>query len=289
MTGLSNENFSLEKIEQFDTCLSAFAAYWKKARSRVARFKKVFGAHPSTKELAKVINDLNAFSALPSAPNLPGFIDELKKWLVEMRHALGDRIGERLQKACVAGNLAFKPVADGFGIGPFLLTLDPAKEAASLSYARVIVAKDIPIDPSICVAQAKSLKAAILDEPSNLEELRPTFEEAMRVALARKNKPTRGDLRVELPQVFREMELIRQSKKSLRSTKAHGYSLPNFVVEISRLLRSKENLESKNPFRPETAVLENTKDNRRSIFIPHDLSCGFGEGTYFQAVTLHRD
>ena len=71
------------------------------------------------------------------------------------------------------------------------------------------------------------------------------------------------------------------AKKSLKE-----YPLARFVVEIKTLVQSDENLASARRFRLEPAVIENTNNPNKSVFFPNDLSQGFGEGMYFQALIL---
>src|SRR5205085_1758480 len=118
----------------------------------------------------------------------------------------------------------------------------------------------------------------------NLSALAAQIEEAILVAVARQKKPaSRSEMRVELPTLFREMGFIRNGPSSV-GRPAEAYSLPRFVVELKSLIQSETNSKSSRRLRLETAVLENTKDARKSVFIPHDLSVGYGEGTYYQAV-----
>jgi len=99
------------------------------------------------------------------------------------------------------------------------------------------------------------------------------------------------ELRVELPVVFREMGFIRQSvSSSSRKTSAGAeYSLSRFVIELKQFMQSDQNLHSDQQFRMEAAVIENTKNPKKSVFIPRDVSCGFGEGSYYQAILLQRE
>ena len=62
--------------------------------------------------------------------------------------------------------------------------------------------------------------------------------------------------------------------------------MARFVVEIKTLVQSNENLAAARRFRLEPAVIENTKNPNKSVFFPNDLSQGFGEGMYFQALIM---
>src|SRR6185503_1496593 len=112
-------------------------------------------------------------------------------------------------------------------------------------------------------------------------------EEAIRVVHARNKQTIAGDLRAELPAVYREMAFIRQSDAPVPSkSNFREYPLVRFIVEIKTLIQSDFNATRTRRFKLETAVIENTKNSRKSVFIPHDLQKGFGEGTYFQAILL---
>ena len=110
------------------------------------------------------------------------------------------------------------------------------------------------------------------------------------VTLAREKKSTRlPELRAELPEVYREMTFIRQTgTKPLSKQNVQDYPLARFVVEVATVIRSDENLAADRSFRLETAVIENTRNRRKSVFIPKDLRKGYGEGMYYQALILQQ-
>ena len=66
------------------------------------------------------------------------------------------------------------------------------------------------------------------------------------------------------------------------------YTVARFAVEVASLVRAEANLSSDKPFRLETAVIENTGNPRKSVFIPKDLTKGYGEGMYYQAIVLRQ-
>jgi hypothetical protein len=83
------------------------------------------------------------------------------------------------------------------------------------------------------------------------------------------------------------MVFLRQGRSRPASKASFvDYPLPRFVVELKTLVQSDYNARAERRLKLETAVIENTKNPRKSVFIPNDLSCGFGEGTYFQAIVL---
>jgi hypothetical protein len=286
VSDLASEISLAETLDRFEKCSATFAQYLKKARDRVARSKKALTGQPGTKELAKLIAELREMTGEPPKPDIAALVDGLDAKLSELRHGLLRDFADQLRNACSSERLPFRTLGDGFGVSAFLLTLDAAQGTASFWYGKAAVTKDVPLDARRCVSEAIKLKDEILDEPVDLQRTRSRFEEAIRVALARRNRPIKGELRAELPQVFREVGIIRQLEQRSSVKAMRGYGLPRFVVELSRLVQSEDNIESKRQLRLETAVLENTKDPKRSVFIPKDLASGFGEGTFYQAVIL---
>jgi hypothetical protein len=180
---------------------------------------------------------------------------------------------------------------DGFGVGPFYMGIDAQKQLASFMYAKVTILKDMPLNVSAVVAHATALKGSLLDPPVDLLQFRSEIHEAMRVAVARREvRQPMTELRVELPVAFREMGFIRQGPSGSSRKKSAGaeYSLPRFVIELKQFLQSDQNLHSDQQFRLEPAVIENTKNPKKSVFIPRDVSCGFGEGSYYQAILFQQ-
>ena len=68
--------------------------------------------------------------------------------------------------------------------------------------------------------------------------------------------------------------------------KDEAYPVARFVVELKSLVSSEFNLGRSRRFKLETAVIENTRNPKKSIFIPNQLDHGYGEGTFFQAIVL---
>jgi hypothetical protein len=275
-----------EILDRFDESLRLALGHLRKLHDRVARSRKNLSAHSGTTEVSKLAEDLRGLAEVPTCPSVAGLIEELKQRIGQIRGSLQDTFREDVRRVAEEEHLPFRMSGDAYGLGPFLLEVNAARESASLSYATYPVEKDIPLKGSACVAKAKDWKASIIDEPVDNAKTCSQVEEAIRVAAARKGRALRGDVRVELPLVFRELEFIRRPQVSAGRSKAVGYTLPRFVVELSRVIQSEENVDSRK-LRLETAVIENTKDSRKSIFIPKDLNCGFGEGTYYQALVLH--
>lgn len=83
------------------------------------------------------------------------------------------------------------------------------------------------------------------------------------------------------------MTAIRQDRgRTITSNSFRDYPLARFVVELKTLVQSEQNMTASKRFRLETAVLENTRNSKKSVLIPTDLQRGYAGGTYFQALVL---
>lgn len=238
---------------------------------------------------------------------LAGLVRELRSWrevgapvdLVELaasldahRHALDELVGRTfiraLQDGCASAGLEFRSLDTGWAVGPFGLGVTTERETATLRYAHQDVERELPLDVGRIVGRVTELAADLLTPPSDLKSLRSEVAEALRVAVARGEPATAGrEQRASLPAVYREMVYVRQTRSKVPSKSTfQDYPRARFVVELATLLRSDENVRAARRFKPETAVLENAKDPRKSMFIPNDLAHGYGEGMYYQALVL---
>ena len=158
---------------------------------------------------------------------------------------------------------------------------DAVRERAELSYAKFTFAK-LPMHAANVLEAIGVFKKDTLDRPVDLKKTKAAVDEAVRVALARKSKPAKGSVRVELPALYREMKFIKDSNAAAKSSEE--FSLPRFVIEIARLMKSDENLNAANSYSLETAVIENANNPQKSVFIPKDLQAGYGDGMFYQAI-----
>jgi hypothetical protein len=278
----------IERIEATEHQVAEYGGFLKKLKLRLSRTKKALASKPAmTSQVAALVNDLNAMRVEPGRPAVPQLIDSLEGQLRTLHRRFQDDFPSELRNGCESANLNFKPLADGFGVGPFLIAIDAQKQICLFQYAKVTVQKDVALNVSAIVAAATGLKASLVDPPVDLAQFRSELHEAMRVAVARREaRQPVTELRVELPVVFREMGFIRQGAggAARKKTRDAEYSLSRFVIELKQFIQSDQNLHSDQQFRLEPAVIENTKNPKKSVFIPRDVSCGFGEGTYYQAI-----
>ncbi len=274
---------AIADIENAEKQIASRLAAIKKVKDRLSRAKQDLPKGKPVARLSALIAELRAMPQPADMPDVEELAAGLERQLRLLSEASGTSFKSQLKTACESQNLNFRLVADGVAVGPFALVIDPAKENVSLSYAKVLFIKDLPTDAAV-IAKTAAERAGRILEPPNVAAVSAQIEEAMRVSMARQKKPSRGpEFRVELPAVFREMSFIRQTTAGKSSS---DYSLPRFVVELKTLVQSNENTKGDRRFRLETAVLENAKDPRKSIFIPNDLNVGYGEGSYYQAIVL---
>jgi hypothetical protein len=277
----------LKKIEEAENQANQYAAFIKKLKARLSRTKKALASKPAVaSQVSALVSDLEQLKPDPSAPSMAALSRSLDDELKKLQERLRDSFPSDLRNACEAAELPFTALPDGFGVGPFFVTVNVAKESAAFQFAKTDMGIDVPMNVTAIVEQAKLLKASLLDEPVDLSKFVPDLNEAMRVVLARQGKIPKTEWRAELPLVFREMAFIRQSQTKRRKSSKPEYSPCRFVVELKHFLQSTDNMRADEQYRPETAVLENTKNPKKSVFIPRDMSRAFGEGTYYQAILL---
>lgn len=282
----------LEKIETIQRQLKDSCSYITKLKARLEKTKKALKTKPSiTAPFNLLLSDLQAAKPAPEAPNASQIIDAFEGQLRSFQRNLHERFPSGLRDACEGARLEFKAMTDGFGVGPFVVVTNLTKETAAIQYAKVVVLQDLPMSVQTIVAQATALKANLIDAWVDLARFRKDIHEAIRVACARRDSRSLvADLRVELPAAFREMCLIRNTtaSNSAKKSGSDDYSLTRFIIELRQFLQSDDNLESPMQCRLEPAVIENTRNAKKSIFIPSNVACGFGEGTYYQAIILQQ-
>ncbi len=279
----------MREIEQAEKAVADRIKSLQKVRDRLSRARKQVD---SGKQLVLAFESLADYlRALPAEPALP-----------DMRE-LADRATEEARKHREHGEHSFlqeiralaKSVGmnagrtgDAMTIGPFQVEVDWKKALASLQFAKTVVERGLPLDPKALLSRIGELSESLLASPppSSMSILAKDAEEAIRVCVARRGGSLVGELRAELPAVYRELRFIRQGDEESGSKRSQPYSIARFIVEIKTLVQSEFNTSRTRRLRLETAVIENTKNPKKSVFIPNDLKKGHGEGTYFQAIIL---
>lgn len=279
----------IHEAEAARDLLTKYATYVSKLKGRLARAEKALQAKPAaTLVVTSLLKDLRELPPEPERLDVPLLIRTLDQHLKKLRQRFTESFPAELRQACQAANLEFVTLPEGFGVGPFRLAINPEKELSRFEYAKVSIDGDILLNASAIVEHASALKAALFDQKTDLGAFASHLQEAMRVVLARQNRPAKTELRVELPLAFHEMALIRR----FSGTKKMGsieYPLARFVIELKQLIQSDVNVRASRPFRLEPAVIENTRNPKKSVFIPQDLNRGYGEGTYYQAIVLRQE
>jgi len=278
-----------EAIEAAEKALGERAKHLQKLEKRLAAARRDLTKNKRPIAILNtLIDELRNLPAEPPEPNLRHLVDVLSQYQDSFSGGFQREFFAALRTKAENSSLAFRMGGDQLTIGPFKLAIDTEKGSACLEYAKVEAARDLPLDAQEILTKAKDLEGTLLAPPTDLGALAAQLEEAIRVILARHKRSLVSDeLRAELPAVYRELLFMRQGWSNLVSKrKLTDYSLTHFVVEIKTLLQSEQNLSASRRFRLEPAVIENTRNVNKAIFIPNDLSQGFGEGMYFQAIVL---
>lgn len=261
----------------------------KKLKTVVSGGRKKLEKQPgSQKLLEKLLKDLEALAGPDAAPEAATLSSQIREQLQERSGQFERRFRDGLRGEAEKVGLEVGVFGDGLTLGPFGLTLDLKKETATLTYGKSPVEEKLPLDAARIAGRGAALAAELLAPPSDLPLLAAELEEAVRVAAVRERRPAGvEDLRAELPAVHREMCFLRQIKtRPLTKATVLEYPITRFVVEIKTLVQSDQNMSADRRFRLETAVIENTRNAKKSVYVPADLAKGYGEGTYFQAIVL---
>jgi len=270
-------------LDEYEEAAHLIGSRLKKIREKLGRFKKA-SPSPTPKELEKLKAELSLLSNEPTTSNLSELIERLSKFLPEMKKTFVSDLSRTIQEYGSQKQIDCRFVGENMGVGPCLVSIDSISEKAVITYAKFEIASKSLVAEDI-VDYICEWKALLFDRVSDLKRTREQLEEATRVIYARKNRPFKGNLRVELPLLFREMKFINNGEMPPASKGIPDYSLPRFVIELSKYVQSDVNLRCDNRLQLETAVIENANNPKRSVFVPKDLKIGYGDGTYFQAMT----
>lgn len=273
-------------IEALEGKADEYVSFVKKLKGQISKAKTGLTRKPDTaKQIGALIAAIDDFKRVPETLCLKEFRDSLQNELDQLKDRVKSDFPGMLRDAATVNNLDFSQLSDGFSIGPFRLNTNPEKESAALQFAKQDILAQLPLNATAIADAAVRAKTAIVDSPVEVARFTGELHEAMRVSLARQGKSPKQDLRAELPLVIRELLMLRQESKTQRSIERE-FLVSRLIVELKTLIQSKENMRSDQQFSLETAVIENTKNSKKSVFIPNDLSRSCGEGTYFQAILL---
>lgn len=237
---------------------------------------------------SQAISTLKSGFAFTFSKGCANQIDALEVSADDYASDFSGRFREALSHKTSHSGIPFKPLSDNsFGVGPFEVRIDSASDSSLIRYAKVDVAK-VPLDPSAIVASVEEQQKVLFAPSKNEGTLARDFLDAMKIALARADKrAVTLELRADLPSIFKAMELVRNDQILRgRGEKKHPYTIARFVVELKRLVQSDLNINGSQRFIPQPAVIENSRDPKKSIFVPNEIEIGFGEGMYIQALSL---
>jgi hypothetical protein len=281
VSGTDPGGLATKKLNEFDKSLMLLISQSRKLHDRIGRSLNLMKKGVSPKELDKLLVELGNMQVTAQIPSVSALIQELQIELPKIKRAFASSFNSELKRLCEASSLAYRQHGDELAVGPCIVAVDAVKEKVELSYAKFVFGRPA-IQAEAVLDEIIEFKKSTLDRAVDLKKTRAILDEAVRVSMARKSKPAKGSIRIELPTMFREIKFIKEQGTS--SKLSEEFSLPRFVVEIATLLKSDENLNSTCSYSLETAVLENTNDPRKSVFIPKDLYSGHGDGTYYQAL-----
>ena len=265
----------------------------KKFADRLSKTRKALGDNSRVLPLlCELIVEIRKLPRELSGPECDALIEGLNHKVTEIGGKRRKELPTSLRDAAETAGLSFRVSGEHFAIGPFGVLVDYAKGTATLDYAKIEVARDLPLDPAVLLTEIERLRVDLLAPVDDRKTFTQQLEETVRVVAARQRKSLSGDeLRAELPLVYREMLFLRQGwANPTAKRKLTDYPVTRFVVEVKTCVQSEENVDSSRRFRLEPAVIENTKNFNKALFFPNDISDGSGEGMYFQAIihTQHR-
>ncbi len=237
------------------------------------------------KSLAQIDRALKAYVQHGDMPDANNFARALRSIEGDYRTLFYTEFGKELRERAAEVKLDFQPHDDFYSVGPVDVVPNLNKESISLLYAKAVVVDDIPLDSKEAVAAIMRVSEELLDAKHDVRRLAADFEVAVRVCVARAGLVKHGTLRAGLPQLLQEMEVIRKRAKGGAKL---SYGRPQFVVELATLVKSNENIEGKlgKEFRLETAVIDNSRNDAKSVFVPDRLHKGSSEGKYYQAMNI---
>lgn len=276
-------------LEEAERSLAERSTAIKKLSNRLSKSRKELakgGRHLTL--LRALIEEVRKLPKEPDGPNWDALANTLARHESDLSANMTKEFPVALRNATEAAKLPFRVAGGIFCIGPFGVRADYAKDVAVFEYAKIEIAKDLPLDPENIVTEVERLRESLLSRLEDPKAFAQQLEEAIRVVLTRQRKSLMAEeLRAELPLVYREMLYLRQGwNNPAAKRKLTEYPVARFVVETKSFLQSDANLKSARPFRLEPAVIENTKNLSKAFFFPKDLADGNGEGMYFQAVLL---
>lgn len=273
-----------ELLNDFDSKFGGFAQNVAKLAKLLTNSKENRTSWPF-KGLGQLEHAANACSQYQQIPDFARFLASLKTVTNEFHKVFFVEFGKELRVLANESDLDFQAKEKTYLLGAMEVVPDLHRETVSLRYAQSLLMRDVPLEAKQVVSTVKNAEVELFANIPDPKSLSADFEMAVRVSLAREGFVKSGSLRGLLPQTFQEMQLIRQSNRSKHTAE---YNRPQFVVELMTLVKSSENIEGKlgKEFRLETAVIDNSRNEAKSVFLPDKMNKGSGEGKYYQAINV---
>lgn len=277
--------------QEFRSHLKSFESDFAKFATDVAKLAKALKDAKNSKatwpmkSLSQIDRAVKAYCQYSEKPNATGFSNALRSIETDYKALFHSEFGKDLREQAAEAKFDFKPHDDFYTVGPVDVVPLLNKESVSLRYAKAVLLSDVPLDPKEIIAALVVVAKELLETKYDIRKLAADFEVAVRVCVARNGLVKHGTLRAELPQLLQEMEVIRARSKSDGKL---PYGRARFVTELATLVKSNENIEGKlgKEFRLETAVIDNSRNDSKSVFVPDRLHNGSGEGKYYQAMNI---
>jgi hypothetical protein len=287
-TNLSSIAKVLNDLKDLEVKVVAHHIYFGKLKALLVKTCRELPDKPRPDtSLAELIFELGKLGT-PVQMDVVQTTAQLNVHQLTLKEQAGHAFARALRDRCESEKVNFRYLDGGWAVGPFGVRESPDKKALVLRYAKQVVERDLPFDAERLVARVNELAKVLLEPTGDLDALGADVREAMRVAVARQgSSASTPELRVDLPAVYREMVFIRQGRsKPASKTTFKDYLLPRFIVQLKSLLQSDENVHASRRLKLEPAVIENSRNSSKSLYIPGDLAEGCGEGTYYQALVL---
>ncbi len=141
----------IEGVEAARKQALEYAGFINRLKSRLLRAEKALAEKPAIlSTLSKLISDLQAMKSQPDQPRVTQLIESLEQQLQKVRQRFHDSFPVELRQQCEAAQLHFVSLQDGFGVGPFYVTVNVPKELASFHYAKVSAGAESPLSRCLC-------------------------------------------------------------------------------------------------------------------------------------------
>jgi hypothetical protein len=270
-----------ESVQEILLNLDSQFVPFSEAVSKVAKaLKDVKNAKSQwpLRSLGDLVQAISLFNSFAQLPELSEPAKALESCLLDSRANFNQEFARAMKDFATKAKIHFHFSEDSCQLGPFELKLDPDREKYRLCYGKSEVKKDLDLELNSILKTIYQQSKELFENRRDVRALANEFETAIKSSVGKSTGVLAGNLRAELPLLLKELQAV----------KGHAYSRPCFVIDTSVLIKSEENIDGLlgREFRLETAVIDNSMNDRKSVFIPDRLEKGWGEGKYYQAINL---